>query len=77
MSESLSISFPKRDRPLYKLIKQTHREAKKKAPGGKLRLVDHARTLLRKGLDCTCATTGHGSFRNGKAASRKPKTAVA
>jgi hypothetical protein len=57
MSESISISFPKRDRPLYKLIKQTHREARKKAPGGKLRLVDHARQLLRKGLDCTCDAT--------------------
>lgn len=69
MSESISISFPKRDRPLYKLIKQTHREAKKKAPGGKLRLVDHARQLLRKGLDCTCAHSMRSA--------RKPKTVVA
>ena len=69
MSESISISFPKREKPLYKLIKQTHREAKKKAPGGKLRLVDHARALLRKGLDCTCASPVR--------AVRKPKAVTA
>ena len=54
MSESITVSFPKKHKALYRAIK--------KSKPKKTRTADYGRQLMQKGLDCVCPPKANGQI---------------